>query len=145
MPTPAEFSATVSTAVLSVLTAQSITGERAAEDLDTLHLPVPTGEARVQVASFCLPQTTLADSGANYRPGVLVVLLVHFKLLDPTDERAYTEGAMQAILQTLATPQWWRDLSGVHFLDKAPVGTGVARIGNVVSFTVTASVTIDPP
>lgn len=148
MPTPAEFVATVQTA-LGVVIFDGGSGPshaRMGTDFDALHEPVPSGEVRYQIQSFTLPQTTLPDSEANYRPAVLVVLKVHYKLSDPLAEAAeWTQALMQSVLQTLTTPQWWFDLSGVHYIDKAPEGSDVARVGDVVSFTVTATVTIDPP
>jgi len=144
MPTPAVFAATIATAIGVELTAQAVTFGRMASDLSTVNEPVPEGEARFQLQSYTLPQSTNPDSEALYFPAVVAVVLVHYKLT--TTERAWAEtGPMQPLLQTFTTPAWWRALAGAHFLDESPVGSDVKRIGNVVSFTVTATVTIDPP
>jgi hypothetical protein len=144
MPTPAQFAATVATAIGAELTAQSVTHARMGSDILTANMPVPEDTVRFQLQSYTLPQSTNPDSEALYFPAVLVVFLIHYKLA--TTERAWTDtGPMQPLLQTFTTPAWWRALAGYHHLDEPPVGSDVARIGNVVSFTVTATVTIDPP
>jgi len=118
--------------------------ERMASDFDVRNLQVPAGAAHFQVQAFTLPQSLVPDANVNYFPAVTARVFVHYHLTPDESEQAWTQYGMQVALLTLIEPQWWRDLDEAFHVDEEPVGSGVQRIGNVVSFLVTVTVTIRP-
>lgn len=145
MPTPSQFRDILVQAISDVLTPLNHVdgfGEMSSA-FDAQHEVIPPDEVRIQLQSFTLNQTTNPDSEANYRPSVLVKFFVHWKMA--VAEIDWTGDGMQIALFTFVNPDWWRGLSGYHYLDSPPEGGDVARVGDVVSFSVTATVTIDPP
>ena len=120
-------------------------GERMASDFSVRDQQVPAGAARFQVQAFTLPQSTVADANVDYFPAMTCRVLVHYHLGAGEAEVHWTQYGMQNALLALIDPQWWRDLDRAFYVDEPPVGSGVQRVGNVVSFTVTVTVTIRPP
>ena len=82
------------------------------------------------------------DSNFTY-PNARAQVLVHYAL--PGAERTYTEGVMQSQLASLISLAWWRALASVHdmSLEDAPQ-VEIERVGKVITYTVTAIVTLDP-
>ena len=120
-------------------------GTRMSSDFSIRDEQVPAGAAHFQIQAFTLPQTTVADANVDYFPAMLCRVLVHYHLGAGEAESHWTMYGMQNVLLALIDPQWWRDLDRAFFIDEDPVGSGVQRVGNVVSFTVTVTVTIRPP
>lgn len=105
---------------------------------------IAAGAYKLQIR-YAIPAQIERQSNLSY-PQVEVELELHHKLADPTDERAYTITLQPLIAGSLAFASSWRDMTPVHEVDEGPGQDGPAvRVGNVVSFTVTARVELTPP
>ena len=136
------FVATIATGLATLL--DDYAPERMPSDFDVRDAQVPAGAARFQVQAFTLPQSLVLDANVNYFPAMNCRVFVHYHLTPTETEQAWTQYGMQDALLALIDPQWWRDLDGTFYVDVEPVGSGVQRVGNVVSFLVTVTVTIRP-
>ena len=105
---------------------------------------IPAGTAMWQIQLTGVP-----DYGANSNqpyPRALVTVLIHHYITTHANEKAFTLNAMNFVADTLMVGSVWRAEGGVYDLEpevEVDVSDG-ERVGNVITFEVTASVLADP-
>ncbi len=136
MPTPADLLADAATAIASA-TGGTRLGSDYRDDLEK----VAAGATRFALRGG----PSAIDAGdANVSYVVETIeLIVRHRLTDPTDERAYTEGAMQTWLASVIDPDFWRALASAHEVLALP-SYEVAREGALVVVTVRTDVSVIP-
>lgn len=122
------------------------TPARLASDLDSSLQAVPFNVTRYQLRAFAGPVSEVADSSVAFYPAMAVSLTVAYHLGTGT-EQAWTATGMQAAMEALLDPSWWRTIAGV-FLVQASLPevalSDIRRVGRVVSFTLTLQLSVDP-
>lgn len=74
-----------------------------------------------------------------------VMLLLHHKLADSTDEEAFSEGNLQTDLTSMTTRSWWEALTSVFGIDaEKDFEVAQTREGNVYSMTLSVTVIVQP-
>lgn len=142
--TPAQVKAAVASKLETLMSAESLA--RLASDFDISRERIPAGAARYQLQAWVGPQTAMADANPTFHPAMSVRLLVHYHLGASEAERTYTDGRMQTVLSALSDPEWWMSVSGVERgLDEDPEipVSSIARVGDVVSFLLTLTLTVN--
>lgn len=134
--------ATVVTLLSDLATAVQtlVGGARYASDYRTDLEKIQSGNTRYQIRGAAAGSAQ--DSNVTYQRAQ-VQISVHYAL--PGSERTYTEGAMQTHHASLLSLAWWRAIASVHeiLIDDAPQ-VEIERVGKVITYTVTATVTLDP-
>lgn len=77
------------------------------------------------------------------RTAVSATVVIHRRLVNAFDERAYTEVDLQAYAALLSDRHWWRELATVNEVLEPPAFE-IARAGNVVSITCEVQVVLKP-
>ncbi len=143
MATPAQAKAAIATKLEAAMSAES--AARLASDFDTTREAIPASQVRYQLQAWVGGDTTEEDSNEIFTPSMPVKLIVHYHLGAVEAEQTYTDGRMQTVLATILDPDWWTDISSIRRIDAQPEAAldDIARVGDVVSFTVTVIVTVD--
>lgn len=111
--------------------------ELASDHLETQAIAASAN--RYQIVA--LGATVSSPDSSTPRVNVFFKIHVHHKLGAAEAERTYTEGNLQTWCDALVQPDWWRvtDVQDV-VVDPEIALDDVRRVGDVVSFTVTAAV-----
>ena len=83
------------------------------------------------------------DSNVTYTSVAYRIEMLH-ALASSTDEDTYLTGAALTDQVALMAFSFWRNLAGVHELLDAPELEAPERTGNVIEYTVTATVALTP-
>lgn len=97
--------------------------------LDIEH--ISAGATRFALSVFLAGESS--KSSNETRQVALVQLSFLHRLASGTNERAYTEGALDTMLASLTSATWWRALASVYALvDGALPEIEIERVGNAV-------------
>lgn len=136
MPSVATVLATYSSAV-ATLTG----GTRMASDLRRDLESISAGSTKFQLIG--IKGGVDAIDSNTYRAAMAVRLDVHHRLSG--SESTYTANAMSTALEALLTPSWWIANGVFQVLEVPNIAlSDVVRTGNVVSYTVTLVVSVNP-
>jgi len=134
VPTPAQLLADAAAAIATA-TGGTRLGSDYRDDLEK----VPAGSTRFALRGG--PSAIDAsDSNVEYVVEALELVVRH-RLATPTNERAYTEGAMQSWLATVIDADFWRGLASAHEVVTVP-SYEVAREGALIVVTVRTDVSV---
>lgn len=133
---------TIADAIESAVAAMPDGGTRMLSDYRTDLSRLGVAETGLQIQIGLAGPDPEAGSNAT-RVLASVTVLVHHRLASVESERAYTEGNLQVFLDAVSRRSWWRSLSGVYDLTASPE-VEIGRLGNVISTTVTATVSVTP-
>ena len=106
-------------------------------DLDT----VAAGSAKYALRVSA--QTRIFEDSNATKTVALASFIVAHRLATPTNERAYTEGAMQTDLTSVSALSFYRNLASVSDVVSGP-DIEIDRVGHVIAYEVTVSVSLVP-
>ena len=136
MPTPAQLLADAAAAIVTA-TGGTRLGSDYRDDLEK----IPAGATRFALRGG--PSSVDAsDSNVEYLVEALELIVRH-RLANLSNERAYTEGAMQTWLGTVIDADFWRGLASAHEVLTLPTYE-VAREGALLVVTVRTDVSVRP-
>jgi len=134
---------TVTAEVASMLSGFAEQHSRLTSDLDGHNREMfPVGVNAVCRISYVMLGDEQAIDANTTRRQYEITVWSHYRLASySASERAWTEGNMDTLMQTLASPTWWRSLSGVWSVVDGQQGITIIepeREGNVITFGVRA-------
>ena len=144
MPTPHQFIYNAAGWIMDDVNT-AVTGTLAAAPTDygrDFRIPADTAMWQVQL-------TAVPDYGANSNqpyPRAIVTVLVHHYATSKYQEQQFAQVAMSKVADLLMDRSVWRAEAGIYDLEPevdVDVSDG-ERVGNVITFEITASVLADP-
>ena len=132
--------ATLDAELATLIEALSSSPSRMPSDYDANSERIAPGDTHYQLQ--VPPAGRSGDSNVTYVQ-VLVVAKLHHRLSDPTDERAWSNGAMSTDLAAITVRSFWEAAAAAHELVDA-IEVENDRVGNIVSTTVSLVLTVTP-
>lgn len=102
---------------------------------------IPAGETYFRGVPLCPGDEV--DSNNTRQVLSYQISMIH-NLSDPTNEGTYLLGDALSDQGILGAKSFWRTISGVHELLDGPEFTLPERIGNVIEYTISIQLSIDP-
>ncbi len=102
---------------------------------------VPSGATRFALSAFVAGEAAVSSNTTRHVVAVRIGIL--HSLTSAASERAFTEGALDTMLASLAQADWWRALASVYGLvEDALPEIEVDRAGNIVRVEVSLRLTL---